>query len=544
MRLKISVFCLLFAGIFLLASAVLQQLFFVELFGYKKDHFSTSSGYILLRENELFEQPDMSVQVSITPRGNPEPFEKSAGIYTAYSSEIQEWLKHYSYSVFDFAANTLSLGGSGKDPMSFLARNRDFFISQELPDKNGRIRLNPPRGVSVLLQIPGPAMVEVVRITPMAGLFMWLPLIVGLLLITLGLIVYVWSKFKSKRNPYGRRSTYISGYTKRRPLRHFFTFITCLPLVAGTSIACGSDKDNISSLELLREMHAHKIAKRVVETLHVADSRLSDPQSAMAGTALRLRQAAYKVLRKNKNAKVDLPAFDTAASVRLILPENTKSWPRVLLLVIDSSDGPSGEKLPPLAVLLRQNNPLDNYLIEYLARLTPNIVLPKLPTAEDGSILVRPESKLLAVQPSDIIAKYRAMLNTAGSSKLFDQSADILASQIRSSRSAKQKSLAGNSIIIFRDRQSGQIGMTTANGGALVFVDMLELERVIPSGGYSIVPQSGGEVSLLSGIVSSLRGIETTYSSQLLFYIPTVGSNERIALLGFTRGIASAREVR
>lgn len=56
----------------------------MELFGYKKDHFSTSSGYILLRENELFEQPDMSVQVSITPRGNPEPFEK-VQVYTPHT---------------------------------------------------------------------------------------------------------------------------------------------------------------------------------------------------------------------------------------------------------------------------------------------------------------------------------------------------------------------------------------------------------------------------------------------------------------------------
>ena len=46
-----------------------------------------------------------------------------------------------------------------------------------------------------------------------------------------------------------------------------------------------------------------------------------------------------------------------------------------------------------------------------------------------------------------------------------------------------------------------------------------------------------------SGVDSSTKGISATYSVQLLFSVPPVGSDEKVVLLGFTQGLTAASEV-
>jgi hypothetical protein len=42
----------------------------------------------------------------------------------------------------------------------------------------------------------------------------------------------------------------------------------------------------------------------------------------------------------------------------------------------------------------------------------------------------------------------------------------------------------------------------------------------------------------------SMRGIEANYQYQLLFYVPALGSSEKIRLLGYSYALTSARKLR
>jgi hypothetical protein len=49
-----------------------------------------------------------------------------------------------------------------------------------------------------------------------------------------------------------------------------------------------------------------------------------------------------------------------------------------------------------------------------------------------------------------------------------------------------------------------------------------------------------GAVKVLSTITSSMTGIEADYQYQLLFYVPSLGSTEKIRLLGYSYALTSA----
>ena len=47
----------------------------------------------------------------------------------------------------------------------------------------------------------------------------------------------------------------------------------------------------------------------------------------------------------------------------------------------------------------------------------------------------------------------------------------------------------------------------------------------------------------LSGVDATAKGIQSTYSDQLLFHVPAAGSDEKIVLLGFAQGLISSTEL-
>jgi len=53
-----------------------------------------------------------------------------------------------------------------------------------------------------------------------------------------------------------------------------------------------------------------------------------------------------------------------------------------------------------------------------------------------------------------------------------------------------------------------------------------------------------GAVKVLAEVTSSMTGIEANYQYQLLFYVPALGSAEKIRLLGYSYALTSARKLR
>jgi hypothetical protein len=71
-------------------------------------------------------------------------------------------------------------------------------------------------------------------------------------------------------------------------------------------------------------------------------------------------------------------------------------------------------------------------------------------------------------------------------------------------------------------------------------VSLNEVETVKPTqAGASVSPE--GQAKILSGITSSTTGVESVYGIELAFYVPPLGSTEKIRLLGYTQGLISAR---
>jgi hypothetical protein len=52
-----------------------------------------------------------------------------------------------------------------------------------------------------------------------------------------------------------------------------------------------------------------------------------------------------------------------------------------------------------------------------------------------------------------------------------------------------------------------------------------------------------GAVAALADVSTSMTGIEASYQYQLLFYVPSLGSTEKIRLLGYSYALTSARKL-
>ena len=73
-------------------------------------------------------------------------------------------------------------------------------------------------------------------------------------------------------------------------------------------------------------------------------------------------------------------------------------------------------------------------------------------------------------------------------------------------------------------------------------VNIVETEVVKPvDTGAKIKP--AGVISALSGVTETEKGVQSTYTDQLLFYVPPAGSSETIRLLGFSQALTKAAEL-
>ena len=85
------------------------------------------------------------------------------------------------------------------------------------------------------------------------------------------------------------------------------------------------------------------------------------------------------------------------------------------------------------------------------------------------------------------------------------------------------------------------IVFASSDAGGIVALTVTEAETVKPaSSGAAITTQ--GAVKILSGRPTSFRGITANYDYQLLFYVPSIGSAEKIRLLGYSYALVSAGE--
>ena len=286
------------------------------------------------------------------------------------------------------------------------------------------------------------------------------------------------------------------------------------------------------------------ILGEVIATLSTADEQRAENIAAtrLDGAALRFRSAQYKVRAQSKN--LGDPFVIPAGNVSLLLPQKTNSWPRSVFAVIDDAGNATA---PSVAVVMTQASPRDNYKVNYTIALEPGAKIPSVPSPEAGAAVLYGETELLSVTPAQAVERYGDLLIAGNKSEFVnDFDGDSLQTQIGAESKAKRaKELGRTAKFSWKDSITDDLPLVfaTAEAGALVAVTLQENEIVKPAIPGAAITATGA-VKILAGVTSSMRGIEANYQYQLLFYVPALGSAEKIRLLGYSYALTSARKLR
>ena len=285
------------------------------------------------------------------------------------------------------------------------------------------------------------------------------------------------------------------------------------------------------------------IVANVVQAVAAADAKGDAKLAAVRldGPALQLRVANYAI-RAADAGQPALPAIPVG-DLRIALPQQSDTWPRTVLAVIKPTD----PKTAPVALMLVQKAPRDNYKVEYLMTLeldVPNVAPPTV-----GAARLLNDNKLGIIAPSELAAAYGDILIKGDASKYDDQfsaTGDKLRTAVGFAYKQDQKSKLPSTATVAYTNGPGtgeSIAFGTNDSGQIVAVNLDDTETITPTeAGAAINPS--GQVKLLSGKAQSVKGITATYGMQLLFYVPPVSkAGAKIQLLGFAQGLVSASEV-
>jgi hypothetical protein len=279
----------------------------------------------------------------------------------------------------------------------------------------------------------------------------------------------------------------------------------------------------------------------VADTIADADEAKDAALAAerLAGPALALRTANYAI-RTADAAVAALPAIPSQ-NIEITLPEQTDTWPRRVFAVA------SAEGVSPVALVLTQESPRENYKLTYAVTLIAS--MPKVAPVELGAAALPPSNNLGLIAPEDLAAAYGDVLILGEESEyydLFEADGDSLREAIGAEYKAERKAALPPSAGVEFTNGPGEaepVAFSTNDSGEIVTVILNDVETVRPlEAGAAVNPS--GQVRALSGKAQSTRGIIATYGVQLLFYVPPVSAaDQRIVLLGYAQGLVSATEV-
>ena len=300
------------------------------------------------------------------------------------------------------------------------------------------------------------------------------------------------------------------------------------------------------------EPQLRNIVTRIAETAKTADAKLDPALAAtrFTGAALTERQASYKI----RHAKPQYPApaaIPVNPKLSIVLPQATDTWPRVVNVIVED---PATRSAAPLDLTLTQDSPRENYKVAYSVTMLGGAKIPDLAPANIGSTLVPPDSKLLAVAPSQLAQSYASVLalgSKSPSAKEFDLKDDALVKQVGAEFKAQtikelvDKKGAANLAYADQPGTNAPVALATNNAGALVVANVAETQTIKPNDPAAEITlhDPNGATAALTGLTKTNKGLETDYGYQLLFYVPPAESKEQIRLLGFAQAVTGAKEL-
>ena len=322
------------------------------------------------------------------------------------------------------------------------------------------------------------------------------------------------------------------------------------PVALASPSPSGSGKITVPVVEHLPVASVGQIRTIVasVATVAAAGDTSMDPKTLaprFTGPALAERAGNYAA--RSKDSAYAAPAAIPARPVKVTLPQQTvpqpNSWPRTVFAVVQSAAVPA---VAPIALMLIQQTPRENYKVHYEIALSA--ALPVLAPEGVGAPRLSADTKLLSMAPEKLIPAYLdvvALGAASASASLLDLTKDTALAEVGIDKQTAVKAalpakLAGTFATAAGAESIIALGSNAA--GALVAANITQSETVTPtSPGDTANPT--GAVKSLSGVAGTTKGTVADYDYQLLFYIPPIGSTEKITLLGFSGGIVSAKEV-
>lgn len=512
-------------------------------------------------------------------------------VFAAYArtADIEAWLAGQRYERLVWDATTGDLGrgavttapavagvtnpvGSLPDP-----NGSDLWYDQKRAQRSVDWTVNVPATVSLLIASTGtaPAPSDVTISWPVdASTPSATPLIVGgSVLLLAGLFLYIWAliQLRRRRGPRRRpppKMPKLPAPPRYKPVQPSqpiaargrraakFTALAggilatgivlsgCTPqavLPAPTTTATQAP----SVQAAVTQQQATRIVADAADVAASADKAHDATLLAtrFTGPALEVRQAAYTAHKTDKSFALPQAIPTTGAELQVVLPQATTSWPRTLFAVVT---GGTDAKVPPVALTLTQQTPREQYLVQYEVSLERD--MPAVPSAAAGTSRITPDTKLLAVSPSQLAKDYGEVLlyAKAKTKSLFDSSHDeLLADAGPDAKKAAVKKLGTTAKLTFADvpaDPSTIVAMATADSGAIVSVYLEETWTVKPAKSGVTVKPSGG-TKALSKVSATTKGIVSTYGYQLLFSVSSATADKPVTLLGYAQGLVSAKEL-
>ena len=216
-----------------------------------------------------------------------------------------------------------------------------------------------------------------------------------------------------------------------------------------------------------------KAAEVVAEADETRDAKLA--ATRLAGPALDVRVGNYKMRKADKKIKA-LSAIP-AGPVKLILPQQSDTWPRTVLVGIKSDD----PKVPVVTLVLIQDNARAQYLIHYAVTLQPGAVIPQVAGDDVGTTRLAPDVPILTLAPGEVAKAYADVLMKDSKSEYFDlfqtEGDKLLEGVGLASKKARQKDIPTTARLTFTVEPDDEqpVALATTNFGALVAVSSHEL---------------------------------------------------------------------
>lgn len=296
----------------------------------------------------------------------------------------------------------------------------------------------------------------------------------------------------------------------------------------------------------------NRIVQSVSESAKSADEAL-DAQlldTRFSGDALTQRNANYAIRAAMPDYAVVPPSI-TSEELDYHLIQSTEGWPRTMFVTVASKAGDGSEEASPsLALVLRQDSPHENYLVNRIIALKGGISMPQAAPAEEGTAVLADDLETLLLPPGEVGAAYARLLQDGTETteaELFTVEGDTLLENYGRARAAKAQAdsdAKGQTMKFSAQAYQGDQSVTalsTGAGGALVATTVIE-EQIVDSAGGRYKPQAQDAVTALSGLSGEQDRLVQKVAHQLLFFVPSKSSQQgaKIELLGVTSELVAA----